>query len=66
MQQHIIIGSWHLLPLYPPLTCNTEPPSVDEICSAIKNLKNNKAAGEDDISPEFYKVAATELAKADH
>ena len=43
------------------LSCTTEAPTVEEISSAIKRLRNNKAAGEDNIPPEFYKVAVCEL-----
>ena len=35
---------------------NLEPPTKDEIIRAIKSLKNNKAPGIDNISPEMLKA----------
>lgn len=38
------------------LNIHTEHPSVNEIKAAIKRLKNNKAAGPDNIYAEMLKV----------
>jgi hypothetical protein len=59
--EHSTISNEFLTDPHPPVDCSTEAPSIFEIRSAIKRLKNNKAAGEDCIPPEFYKVAADEI-----
>jgi hypothetical protein len=46
-------------------SCSVEPPSRQEISAAIQR-KNNKLPGNDNIPPEFFKVAAGELAPALH
>ena len=37
--------------------CNILPPSTNEIISAIDKLRANKAAGEDELIPEFFKAS---------
>ena len=39
-----------------PLNVNTGPISIHEIKTALKNLKNGKAAGADNIPPEALKA----------
>ena len=42
------------------------PPGYDEVCLAIKRLKNNKAAGADGIPAELFKTGGNELLKTMH
>lgn len=42
------------------------PPDYDEVCLAIKRLKNNKAPGDDGISAELFKTGGQELIKRVH
>lgn len=44
------------------LNIDSNPPSVAEITAAIKTLKNNKAAGADNVPAELLKVNATWMA----
>lgn len=43
------------IPQYPTRTCMDQPPSLDETIKAIKQLRNNKATGPDNIPAEIYK-----------
>jgi hypothetical protein len=58
---HESIPQQYLTAIPQSLNCNIEAPSTDEIARAIGRLKNRKSPGEDNIPPEFYKVACTEL-----
>ena len=42
------------------------PPDYDEVCIAIKRLKNNKAPGADGIPAELFKTGGQELIKRMH
>jgi len=39
----------------PAYTSNCEPPTIEEIRTVIRELRNNKAPGEDDLPPELFK-----------
>jgi hypothetical protein len=43
---------------------DVDPPGLEEIRRAVKCLKNNKAAGTDNIPAEFYKYVGEEMIKA--
>ncbi|KAI4805703.1 hypothetical protein KUCAC02_010302 [Chaenocephalus aceratus] len=43
-----------------------EPPSLGEVLDAIKNMKNNKAAGPDGIPAEVLKKGGPDLLKHIH
>jgi hypothetical protein len=45
------------------LPISTAPPSIKEILEAIKRLKNDKAAGNDDIPAEVLKADANATAR---
>lgn len=45
---------------------NITPPEYSEVTKAIKELKNNKAPGEDSITPELIKSAGFECQKRIH
>jgi hypothetical protein len=45
---------------------DVDPPGLEEIRRAVKCLKNNKAAGTDNIPAEFYKYGGDEMIKALH
>ncbi len=39
-----------------PRTLQVGPPTLDEVCTAIRQLRNNRAPGEDGIPAEVYKT----------
>ncbi|XP_055548204.1 uncharacterized protein LOC129731867 [Wyeomyia smithii] len=43
-----------------------DPPTLDEVKNACKELKNNKAAGKDDLPAELFKVGSERLCSAIH
>ncbi|XP_055533253.1 uncharacterized protein LOC129723146 isoform X2 [Wyeomyia smithii] len=43
-----------------------EPPSIDEVKKAVKELRNCKAAGKDGIPAELFKVGSEQLYRAIH
>ena len=45
-----------ILPSEEPLNISSEVPAIGEIITAIKSLKNNKAAGPDNIPAEVLKA----------
>ena len=49
------------VPQHPELTHLNYPPSLDEVATAIKQMKNNKASGPDGIPAEVYKAGGTLL-----
>ncbi len=36
--------------------CEVDLPSLDEVCTAIRQLRNNRAPGEDGTPAEIYKT----------
>ncbi len=42
-------------------SCEDNPPSLDEVCMAIRQLRNSRASGEDDIPAESYKTCLDSL-----
>ena len=52
------------IPPSEPLDINCDPPSLEEVKEAIKTLKNNKAAGPDNIPAEVIKADIEVSAKA--
>ncbi len=36
--------------------CEVDPPTLDEVCTAIRQLRNNRAPGENGIPAEVYKT----------
>jgi len=50
----------------PDIDICTDQPTLDEVVRAVKKLKNDLAAGCDDISPEFLKCALPHVAQAWH
>ena len=45
----------------PEYSCLDVPPTIDEITKAVRDLKNNKAPGSDDIPAEIYKHGGNTL-----
>ncbi len=41
--------------------CDVDPPTLEEVCTAIRQLRNNKAPGEDGIPAEVYKTCLESL-----
>ncbi len=41
--------------------CEVDPPTLDEVCTAIRQLRNNRAPGEDGIPAEVYKTCLDSL-----
>ncbi len=41
--------------------CEVDPPTLDEVCTAIRQLRNNRAPGEDGIPAEVYKTCLESL-----
>ncbi len=41
--------------------CDVDPPTLDEVCTAIRQLRNNRAPGEDGIPAEVYKTCLDSL-----
>jgi len=44
----------------------TDEPTLDELCRAVKKLKNGRAAGCDNIPPELLKCASSDIGQALH
>jgi len=42
----------------------TDEPTLDEVCRAVKKLKNGRAAGCDNIPPELLKCASSDIGQA--
>ncbi len=42
-------------------TCEVDPPSQEEVCHAIRQLRNSRAPGEDGIPAEVYKMCLDSL-----
>ncbi len=36
--------------------CDVDPPTLEDVCTAIRQLRNNRAPGEDGIPAEVYKT----------
>ncbi len=36
--------------------CEVDPPTLDKVCTAIRQLRNNRAPAEDGIPAEVYKT----------
>ncbi len=36
--------------------CDVDPPTMEEVCTAIRQLRNNRAPGEDGIPAVVYKT----------
>ncbi len=41
--------------------CEVDPPTLDEVCTVIRQLHNNRAPGEDGIPAEVYKTCLESL-----
>ncbi len=41
--------------------CDVDPPTLEEVCTAIRQLRNNRAPGEDGIPAEVYKTCLDSL-----
>ncbi len=42
-------------------SCEVDPPTLDEVYTAIRQLRNNRAPGEDGIPAEVYKTCLESL-----
>ena len=50
----------------PDIDICTDEPTLDEVVRAVKKLKNDRAAGCDDIPPELFKCALPHVSQALH
>jgi hypothetical protein len=60
-QEHIAVEGENIQLTEGPTMEKMDPPTFDELESAIKKLKNNKTPGADGITAELFKLGGTEL-----
>ncbi len=56
--EHRILTTTSAVETYP---CDVDPPTLEEVCTAIRQLRNNRAPGEDRIPAKVYKTCLDSL-----
>ncbi len=47
-------------------SCEVDPPTLEEVCTAVRQLRNNRAPGEDGVPAEVYKTCLDSLGPWQH